>query len=92
MNGATISSAVILDKIADTNWLMFDKGEPEDKVAVDFNNDGNVDILWRNSSTGLNIVWYMNGNNSIGAQLLDAVSDVNWKITPIFETSSGVIV
>ena len=83
MNGATISSAVILDKIADTNWLMFDKGEPEDKVAVDFNNDGNVDILWRNSSTGLNIVWYMNGNNSIGAQLLDAVSDVNWKISAL---------
>jgi len=29
----------------------------------DFNGDGRADILWRNSSTGENYVWLMNGTH-----------------------------
>ena len=49
-------------------------------INPDFNSDGNADILWRNSSTGENIVWNMNGNVLLGANYPDAVADLNWKI------------
>src|SRR5207249_781877 len=31
------------------------------RVARDFNGDGKSDILWRNSTTGANVIWLMNG-------------------------------
>jgi hypothetical protein len=46
----------------------------------DFNGDGKTDILWRNKTTGQNVVWLMNGANySSYAELLQ-VADTNWKI------------
>jgi subtilisin family serine protease len=40
----------------------------EDKVAgvADFNQDGQQDILLRNTSTGEMQIWYMNGQNKLG--------------------------
>ena len=35
----------------------------------DFNKDGNPDILWRNPSTGENLVWYMEGVAHTGTLL-----------------------
>ena len=49
-------------------------------VKGDFNNDGKTDILWRNTSTGQNAVWYMNGVTLIGSAFLDPVVDQNQKI------------
>ena len=45
------------------------ESSPSDEVSYvvpgagmcDFNNDGKTDILWRNTTTGANYVWYMNG-------------------------------
>jgi predicted outer membrane repeat protein len=31
------------------------------QVSIDFNADGNPDILWRNTASGQNAVWFMNG-------------------------------
>jgi len=46
----------------------------------DFNGDGKTDILWRNKSTGQNVVWLMNGTTySSYAELLQ-VTDTNWEI------------
>ena len=46
----------------------------------DFNGDGKTDILWRNKSTGQNVVWLMNGTTySSYAELLQ-VADTNWQI------------
>ena len=46
----------------------------------DFNNDTHVDILWRNVSSGENVVWYLNGTTWIGSAVLLGVSDQNWQI------------
>jgi len=46
----------------------------------DFNNDEKVDLIWRNSSTGKNLVWYLNGVSITGFGNLSSVSDLNWTI------------
>ncbi|MCC6232096.1 MAG: VCBS repeat-containing protein, partial [Verrucomicrobiales bacterium] len=56
MDGATRTSTTTLwnpATTADTLWVPYATG--------DFNADSKIDIIWRNSSTGRVIVWYMNG-------------------------------
>ena len=53
---------------------------PSTPSRCDFNGDGKTDILWRNKSTGQNVVWLMNGTTySSYAELLQ-VADTNWQI------------
>ncbi|MGD2091709.1 MAG: fibronectin type III domain-containing protein [Candidatus Aminicenantes bacterium] len=52
----------------------------QDPNHPDFNNDGKVDILWRNYASGMNEVWYMNGAIKTGTGNLPAMTDLNWKI------------
>ena len=46
----------------------------------DFNSDGKPDVLWRNTSTGENYVWYLDGVTVIGGGALPPVSDQNWRV------------
>jgi len=47
----------------------------------DFDGDYLTDILWRNTKTGQNAVWYMSWTKFFGDQdYLETVSDLNWKI------------
>jgi len=66
------TSVVLLDTVADTNWFLVGTG--------DFNGDGKVDILWRNNTTGQNIIWLMNGATRAGSADLPSVTDPNWQI------------
>ncbi|MCC7373045.1 MAG: VCBS repeat-containing protein [Verrucomicrobiales bacterium] len=59
MNGVTRTSTVTLwaaSAAGDSLWVPMATG--------DFNADGKPDILWRNSSTGRVIVWYLNGTTT----------------------------
>ena len=49
-------------------------------VPCDFNGDGKTDILWRNKSTGQNVVWLMNGTALSSYLWIDTVADTNWQI------------
>ena len=42
--------------------------------------DGKTDVLWRNTSTGQNVVWLMDGVNYGGYAWLLEVADLNWEI------------
>jgi uncharacterized protein with LGFP repeats len=46
----------------------------------DFTGDGKADILWRNTSTGENLFWQMNGTNLGGLASTIAVTDKGFKI------------
>jgi hypothetical protein len=74
MNGVTFISADFLPGLDPASgWSIVGVG--------DFNYDVWPDILWRNTSTGQNRVWYMNGTNKTGeALLLPLDSALNWII------------
>jgi hypothetical protein len=53
---------------------------PSTPSRCDFNGDGKTDILWRNKSTGQNVVWLMNGTTYSSYSDLLQVPDTNWQI------------
>jgi hypothetical protein len=58
--------------VGDLNWRIVGTGH--------FNGDADVDILWRNISTGSNVVWFMNGTDWAGSAELLPVADLSWQI------------
>ena len=74
MNGVTLLECDYLATAADQNWMIVGVG--------DFNGDGKPDILWRNTSTGQNAVWYMNGVTLIGVDSANS-SHQNWIIVGV---------
>jgi len=59
-------------RVDDVTWQIVGTG--------DFNNDSHVDILWRNASSGINIVWFMNGTDWAGSAEIMPVADLTWQI------------
>jgi hypothetical protein len=53
------------------------------KNGIDFDNDGKTDLLWRNSTTGKNSIWLMNGTTLSTSVSLPTVPDSNWKIAGV---------
>ncbi|MDJ0707139.1 MAG: FG-GAP-like repeat-containing protein, partial [Leptolyngbyaceae cyanobacterium MO_188.B28] len=45
--------------------------------TADVNQDGSVDILWRNQNTGQNQVWYLDRGAQIGSADLPSLTDTN---------------
>ncbi|MDO9041560.1 MAG: FG-GAP-like repeat-containing protein [Desulfocapsaceae bacterium] len=62
----------ILPIVADQKWKIVGTG--------DFNGDGKSDILWRNSTTGQNKVWYMNKIIYSGSGSIATVPGSAWII------------
>jgi len=48
------------------------------KAKGDFNVDSKPDIVWRNSATGANRVWYMDGITLLGIYSLPTFANLNW--------------
>ena len=68
----TVMGGADVMAVNDLTWQIVGTG--------DFNKDTHVDILWRNSSSGVNVIWLMEGANwSESAEILP-VSDLTWKI------------
>jgi hypothetical protein len=73
MNGVTRVGSAFFPTLADQNWQVMGVG--------DFNSDVYPDILWRNSSTGANMVWHINGTNLVSTgTITPALTDLKWKI------------
>jgi hypothetical protein len=73
MNGAEWMGSTVLLGVSDPSWQIVGTGY--------FNEDGNVDILWRyNGAGGFNVVWYMDGTAWSGSAELIPVGDIAWEI------------
>ncbi|UFP95605.1 FG-GAP-like repeat-containing protein [Gloeobacter morelensis] len=64
--------AVSLPAVGDLHWKIVGTN--------DFDFDAKVDILWRNTATGANTVWLMNGALLTSTVALPAVGDLAWQI------------
>src|SRR3954463_11387593 len=49
----------------------------------DFDGDGKSAILWRNSSTGENYIYLMDGTTIVGEGYIRTVPDQNWQVAGI---------
>ena len=65
----------------------FNQGSPTSATEVagvgDFNGDGNADILWRNKSTGMVVMWLMNGKNKIGEVTILGAGNADWTVAGV---------
>jgi hypothetical protein len=70
-----LTGSAPIPTVLDSNWQV---------VGVrDFNGDGKADILWRNMSTGENVIWLMDGTSMLaGSAPIPTVSDPSWKVVP----------
>ena len=76
MDGATVTGTDMLPYV--------DPASGRSIAGVgDFNGDGKPDIIWRNSSTGANVVWYMNGVTVTGSPFLPPEPDQTWTIAGV---------
>jgi hypothetical protein len=77
MNGLAIKpSEGFLRTVADQNWTIAGVG--------DFDGDGKSDIVWRNSSSGQNYIWPMNGTAIKPTEgYIRTVADLAWRIVAI---------
>jgi PKD repeat protein len=64
--------AVELQAAVNLDWKLCGTG--------DFNNDGKVDLLWRNLSDGRNVVWYMDGLTRTQAVSLPSAVNMDWTL------------
>ena len=74
MNGLAIAAGEgYLRTVADSRWTI---------VAIaDFDGDGRADIFWRNSATGENYLYPMNGTAiRPGEGYVRTVADLNWRV------------
>src|SRR5207253_9976985 len=51
----------------------------------DFDRDGKADMFWRNTATGENIVWLMNGATVAFSAFLPTIADTNWDVAGVGE-------
>jgi hypothetical protein len=80
MNGASLSTTVSIDPLADVGWKI-GGGQSEYTMPLigDTINGTKPDIVWRNIQTGENKIWHTNGSNRT-EQALPAETDLTWTI------------
>ncbi|MEP0919876.1 DUF4347 domain-containing protein [Leptolyngbya sp. DQ-M1] len=67
--------SVNANSLASKEWLIVGEG--------DFNNDGRIDLLWRNQSQGDVAVWLMNGENVLDFAIMPSSVGLNWTIESV---------
>ncbi|MEQ1908159.1 MAG: FG-GAP-like repeat-containing protein [Vicinamibacterales bacterium] len=71
---ASILSQAALGQVADLTWQI--------AAAADVNGDGHPDVMWRNATTGENVVWFLNGTSFLSQANLPTVPDAAWVLRP----------
>jgi len=85
LNGTTMLSQAGFPTLADLAWRVMGPVLP--RVSTDINGDRHPDLVWRNSATGANVVWYLNGTSLMSQASLTTVSDLAWQIAAITDVN-----
>lgn len=73
---ATISGELV----SGTNEDFSSSSDLTAEEILDFNQDGNSDLIWRNEATGLNVLWYMDNTALVGSAFVPPVPNADWQI------------
>jgi hypothetical protein len=60
--------------------LSIGSGPGAGPVPNDINGDGFADLIWHNTATGANVVWYLNGTTVLGQVSLPMAMDPTWQL------------
>lgn len=74
MDGGTRMSIVTLPAVGDPQWVIAGTGNFGGDA------DGGADIVWRNRTTGQNVVWLMNRTTRVANLNLPTLTDIEWQI------------
>lgn len=77
MNGTQRSFTLNLPHMDDVSW---DADSWDMRGTGDFNNDNRPDLIWRNTVTGANQIWLMNGLDCTETVNLEPLDDTNWQL------------
>jgi hypothetical protein len=72
------SDGLVVDNRSSSGWNCFTTVKL--LTSNDFNGDGKPDIVWRNKTTGQNVVWLMDGTTFSSYAEIMQVADTNWQI------------
>jgi queuine/archaeosine tRNA-ribosyltransferase len=72
MKGVTRTDTASVETVTDLAWKMV--------ATANFNNVGHPDILWRNTATGVNSFWCMDGITPISYAVLDSLTDQSMEV------------
>src|SRR6266850_1381880 len=73
--GIILPSEGYIRTIADQTWVIAGVG--------DFDGDGRSDILWRNTVSGDNYIYFMNGLQIVNEGYIRSVADQNWSVAAV---------
>ncbi|MEO1404428.1 MAG: VCBS repeat-containing protein, partial [Cyanobacteria bacterium J06635_1] len=57
-----------------------DEASPSVPAQPDFNNDQKADLVWHNTKTGQNTLWFMDGATVLNTADIDTVNNLNWQL------------
>ena len=66
------SSQAVLPSVPNPAWTLV--------TMADLNADGHPDAIWRNTTTGANVVWFLIGTTLLSQVSLETVADQTWRL------------
>jgi hypothetical protein len=76
MDGLTRTSSGLMPPVGPASGWQIEQ-------AADLDGDGKADLVWRNTTTGQNAVWFMDGLTRTDSGLIPSVSpSTGWEIRP----------
>ncbi len=52
-------------------------------AVADLDRDGNQEILWRNTVTGQNLIWYLQGTSPVPDGVLTISAGLDWDVVAV---------
>ena len=79
MNGLSLASSGFLPRVPDLNWTIAAIGDFSGRLNS-ITGLVKSDILWRNTATGQNSMWFVDGTALASSAFPTSVPDLTWKI------------